>query len=41
VAAGYNLLLEHGHVVAYGGRRDAELVPLDQGPAADRFLVAT
>jgi hypothetical protein len=32
------LLLQHGHVVADGGRRDPELVPLDQGLAADRFL---
>ena len=32
------LLLQHGHVVADRGRRDAEVVPLDQGLAADRLL---
>ena len=32
------LLLQHRHVVAYGGRRDAQVVPLDQRLAADRLL---
>ena len=32
------LLLQHGHVVAHGGRGDAAGVPLDQGLAADRLL---
>ena len=32
------LLLEDGHVVADGGRRDPQVVPLDEGLAADRLL---
>ena len=32
------LLLQRGHVVADGGRRDAEPVPLDQRLGADRLL---
>jgi hypothetical protein len=32
------LLLQRCHVVAHGGRRDIEPVPLDQRPRADRLL---
>ena len=32
------LVLQHGHVVAYGGGGHPQLVALDQGPAADRLL---
>ena len=32
------LLLEHGHVVADGRRRDAEVVPIGERLAADRLV---
>ena len=32
------LFLQHGHVVAHGGRGDPQLVALDEGLAADRLL---